>query len=143
MNLKIFFLTSTIVTNIYAGTIQNGTFVGKGLWKSNADQGTYEVTTNVNSNIIDSSYLHQGGKPKKWSFEMEQTKNGFFKVKAYGAEIGKGYCLDKVELCHYEIAVGQLVLEETLTIQGNKLYRFGSKDEGSGRIFWQEALDKN
>ncbi|MEK6705208.1 MAG: hypothetical protein AABZ06_05420 [Bdellovibrionota bacterium] len=142
MKLTTLVLTSLVAINVYAG-LPDGDFKGDGLWKSARDQGTYEVSTSINGNIIAGSYTLPNGTKKEWKFEMEQTTSGFFKVKAYGTEVGKGYCLEKAEVCHYEIAVGKLVLEETLTAFGDKLYRFGSKDEGFGRIMWQESLDKN
>lgn len=142
MKLMTLVLTSLVATNVYA-ELPDGDFKGDGLWKSAGDQGTYEVTTSINGNIVAGSYTLSNGTQKEWKFEMEQTTNGFFKVKAYGTEVGKGYCLEKAEVCHYEIAVGKLILEETLTSLGDKLYRFGSKNEGSERIMWQESLDKN
>jgi hypothetical protein len=142
MKLTAFVLTSLIATTLLAGELPHGEFKGHGLWKSATATGKYEITTKVGNNSIAASYSLPDGTTKDWNFDMEPTTNGFFKVKVFGTEVGKGYCLEKAEVCHYEITVGKLVLEETLTVLGDKLYRFGSKDEGAGRIMWQESLDK-
>lgn len=125
-----------------AGVLTEGSFKGRGLWQSEKVKGTYTVTTSIKSNKVSASYELADGSKKEWIFDIESSNSGFFKVKTFGAEIGSGYCLEKAEVCHYEIAVGKLKLEETLIKHENKLYRFGSKDEGSGRIVWQEAMDK-
>jgi hypothetical protein len=125
-----------------AAGITDGNYKGSGLWKSVKDKGSYSVTTAIKSNTVSASYELPDGSKKEWNFDMEPSINGFFKVKTFGAEIGSGYCLEKAEVCHYEIQVGKLKLEETLILQNDKLYRFGSKDEDSGRIVWQEAMDK-
>lgn len=135
-------LTSIILTNANAA-LPIGKFRGSGLWKSFKEQGSYEVTTNINGKTMTSSYQLPNGISREWKFEIEPTLNGFFKVKTYGAEVGQGYCLERVEVCHYEIKADELTMEETLTILDGKLYRFGSKEEGSVRIMWQESMDKN
>ena len=127
--------------NCLAAGLSDGSFKGNGLWQSEHDKGSYSVTTIIQSNKISSSYEMPDGSKKEWTFDMETSSNGFFKVKTYGAEIGSGYCLENAVVCHYDIQVGKLKLEETLTLQNDKLYRFGSKDDGSGRSFWQEAMD--
>ncbi len=131
-----------IANTCLAGGLTDGNYKGSGLWQSEKNKGSYAVTTSIKSNKVSASYELPDGSKKEWIFDIDPSTNGFFKVKTFGAEIGSGYCLEKAEVCHYEIAVGKLKLEETLTIQNDKLYRFGSKDEGSGRIVWQEAMDK-
>jgi hypothetical protein len=125
-----------------AAGLTDGNYKGSGLWKSEKDTGSYSVTTAIKSNKVSASYELPDGTQKEWIFDMDPSNNGFFKVKTFGAEIGSGYCLEKAEVCHYEIQVGKLKLEETLTLQNDKLYRFGSKDDGAGRTVWQEAMDK-
>lgn len=141
MKLMTLILTSLMGTSAYAG-LPDGNFKGNGLWKSANDQGTYEVMTSVNGNHIVTSYKLPNGTQKEWKFEMEPTSNGFFKVKTNGTEVGKGYCLENVAVCHYDMILGSLFLEETLTASGSKLYKLGSKDQGTGQIMWQEAMDK-
>jgi hypothetical protein len=140
--LAITLIAGLISAQAWAGTIPEGHFKGDGLWKSASKRGRYTVETTVSKNTINTDYTLPDGVKKQWNFEMAPTKNGLFKVTVFGAEIGQGYCLEKVELCHYEIKVSGFTLEETLTVQDGTLYRFGSKDDGSGRIVWQEALEK-
>jgi hypothetical protein len=125
----------------FASTLPDGKFSGDALYSSAKGQGTYSVNTTITGNTIATEYVLKDGSKKEWKFDMEPTSGGFFKVKAYDLEIGQGYCLQKASVCHYEIKVAKLSLEETITAMNGKLYKFGSKDEGKGRILWQEALD--
>lgn len=134
--------TTLITLQSLAGTIPAGTYSGEAIWKSASSQGSYKVDSKIQNNQFQSQYTLPDGSSKTWNFEMVETGNGFFKVTSNNKFIGQGYCLEKVTLCHYSIEEGNFSLEETLTIQDNKLYRFGSKGDESGRIVWQEVLVK-
>jgi hypothetical protein len=140
----------TVLTGAYvlaAGTgsgsaktaLPSGHFLGNGLWKSATDGGSYQAETLINGSTVTSKYTLSDGTKREFTFDMVDAQNGIFKVKIFGAEVGRGYCLDKAQVCHYELKAGNVDLEETITIMDGKLYRFGSKDQGSGRIVWQEA----
>lgn len=123
-----------------ASGIREGNFVGKGLWKSENATGAYKVSVVIQNDTVSSEYELSDGSKLSWNFKMNGTANGFFKVKSQGVEIGSGYCLDRAEVCHYEIKTSKLNLEETLTILDGNLYRFGSKYMGKVKTAWQEAL---
>lgn len=142
MNLKALVLTSLIAVTAQAG-LPEGQFRGQGLWKSGSDQGTYQVTNRITKNTVKAVYSSPKGPQHEWNFDMAATSNGFFNVKSQGKVVGQGYCLEKANVCHYQLTLDRVFLEETLTVMGGKLYRFGSKDVGSVRIMWQESLDKN
>lgn len=127
----------------WAGKLPEGSYAGKGLWASSADRGNYKVTTKISQDSVSADYILADGSKKEWIFKIVPTTGNFFKVTVYGLEVGEGYCLDKVDLCHYQVKIKQLSLEETLTSRDGKFYRFGSKDTGSGTIVWQEAYQKN
>ncbi len=134
-------LTLTILSNVaLAGSFPEGTFSGQGSWKSESQKGAYTVETKIVGNIVQTEYVLPDGTEREWTFEMVPTTNGLFKVKTAGVEVGEGYCIDHADVCHYEVQFGSFSLEETLTLENGKLYRLGSKDEGSGRVIWQEAL---
>ncbi len=129
-------------SSCFAGALSEGRYKGSGLWNSEKDSGYYSVVTEIEKDQVAASYELPDGSKKKWVFNLEPSVKGFFKVKTFGLEIGSGYCLDKTPVCHYEIEIGKFKLEETLALQNNKLYRFGSKEDETGRIFWQEDMDK-
>ena len=135
-------LASLISTQVLAGTLPDGAFKGKGIWKSETTQGSYTVSSVISGTAVDSKFTLSDGSQKEWKFDMDPTSAGFFHVKVSGLEVGHGYCLEKVQVCHYEVKIEKLVLEETVTAMEGKLYRFGSKDEGSGRIVWQESMSQ-
>ncbi|HWU43732.1 MAG TPA: hypothetical protein VN132_09850 [Bdellovibrio sp.] len=125
-----------------AYSLPNGSYHGNGLWNSLTAQGGYQTSAVIDNNRINGHYTLQDGSTLDWNFEMQATSSVFFDVLNHGEKLGTGYCLEKASLCHYEISVGSLKLEESLVQQGNKIYRYGSKDEGRGPIMWQESLDK-
>jgi hypothetical protein len=125
-----------------AHTIPDGTFRGEGLWKSPADRGGYEVITTVAGERISSVYKIRGGENIETAVELKNGENGFLRVISEGKEVGSGYCLEKVALCHYSLKTDKLSLEETLTIQDGKLYAFGSKTQSGVTVMWQEKLEK-
>lgn len=100
------------------------------------------VVVCIDKNSIKAHYTLPDGSTQDWSFEIRNVNSTFFDVVSQGVKLGSGYCLEKAPVCHYEMAMGQLKLEETLVQEGTKIYRFGSKDEGKGPIMWQESLDK-
>lgn len=136
-------LTGLISVSAIASTIPDGTYTGQALWKSRSQQGNYAVQVTVAENTFQTEYSLPDGTKKQWDFEMAPEANGFFKVKTHEVEVGSGYCLEKSPVCHYQVKIADLSLEETLTVQEGKLYRFGSKQDGTGQILWQESLDKS
>ncbi len=130
----------TTLTHAQAAPLPDGVFKGEGLWKSVTEQAGYMAETRINGNRIEAKYESRKG-GYEWNFEMRQTAKGFFDVVTEAHVIGDGYCLDHAKVCHYEIKVGKLSLEETLVYLDGNLYRYGSKQEGSeAKVFWQEAL---
>lgn len=128
----------------FAQVLADGSYEGSGLWKSSkaAIRGEYKTTTVISGRTIEAKYdMGEQGQPT-WKFDMQETSPGFFDVISKGKKVGAGYCLEKVALCHYEVSVRNMKLEETLTVQGVNLYRFGSKNEGRGTIAWQEKLNQ-
>jgi hypothetical protein len=119
-----------------------GSYKGNGLWNSSKAKGIYQTSTVIDKNVIKAHYTLPDGSSRDWNFEIQDTSSTFFDVMSQGTKLGTGYCLEKAPVCHYEIKAGQMKLEETLVQEGNKIYRYGSKDEGSGPIQWQESLDK-
>lgn len=120
--------------------LPDGSFKGEGHWKSQKTQGAYRAETQIRGDKIEAKYDSSQGK-FQWSFETRQKANGFFSVLAEGHIVGDGYCLDHAKVCHYEVKVGSLNLEETLVYLEGHLYRYGSKQaEGEAKVFWQEAL---
>jgi hypothetical protein len=125
-----------------ADRLPDGAYKGQGLWKSANQSGHYEVSTEIRGEKVISSYKRPNGTAYQWEMTMKPAKNGFFTVISRGAEVGKGYCLEHTTLCHYDLAAKGLELEETLTIQDGKLYKYGSKTENGTLVMWQEALYK-
>jgi hypothetical protein len=126
----------------WAELFPNGNYQGHGFFKTKTETGSYLIHTSIKDNLIKSNYSLPDGSKKEWNFQMSTQANGFFKVQTNGIEVGQGYCLEKAVVCHYEIKVNNLSLEETFTLLSGRLYRFGSKDDGTGQIMWQEAADK-
>jgi hypothetical protein len=144
MKIKILtILVALLSSQAWASAFPVGNYHGHGLWKSLSEKGNYTNTISINNNSVSTDYKLPDGSRRKWNFEMSPQQNGFFKVISEGTELGQGYCLEKAEVCHYEIKQGTFSLEETFTLLDGRLYRFGSKDYGKGRIMWQEAADKD
>lgn len=127
----------------FAEGLTNGSFEGTGLWKASSGRvkGEYKTTTVIKGNKVEASYNMGPAGQYGWKFEMKETAPGFFDVMSRGEKVGAGYCLEKVVVCHYDVSAPNLKLEETITIQGATLYRFGSKNQGRGTIAWQEKLN--
>lgn len=124
----------------YAHSLTEGTYSGNALWHSVQTNGTYKTVSTVKKNEIKTKYQLPDGSIKEWNFQINESTNEFFEILSQGVQLGNGYCLEKAPVCHYQFSVGQLKLEETIVQEGNKIYRFGSKDEGRGLISWQESL---
>lgn len=140
MKFGIVVLMGIMAAQANAATFPEGKYIGKALWKTETTQGAYNVKTTFVGETVSSNYTLEGGKQMEWKFEMQPTSNGFFNVVVNGTDVGSGYCLDKVLVCHYEANLGSLKLEETMTVEGGKLYKFGSKEIGTDRVVWQEEL---
>lgn len=126
-----------------ADTVPDGRFKGTGLWKSLKETGGYEVTAELQGNVMDSQYVMADGSIQKLKVEREALAQGFFNLKMSGQKVGQGYCLDGAIVCHYEIETPGVYVEETMTVQGDNLYRFGHKKiQGTEEVFWQENLRK-
>lgn len=121
-----------------ADSLPAGKYGGRGLWKTTEKTGTYEVVTIVAEKSIETTYSLPNGETKVWKFDMTQSANGFFVVEVGGEVVGQGYCIERSPSCHYEIQVGPMKLEETLTVQQGQMYRMGSKTEGGKQIAFQE-----
>lgn len=119
-----------------------GHYSGQGLSKTVKAKGVYTTTVNVTDKSVEASYQMTDGSNQTWNISLQDTAAGFFNVLSGGKKLGTGYCLEHAPVCHYEISMKHLKLEETLVQEGNKIYRFGSKDEGHGRIMWQESLNQ-
>jgi hypothetical protein len=132
----------TLTALSHAEGLPEGNFKGDGLWKGHETSGKYTVSSELKGQTLISTYRMPDGSTSNWSFEMKAKENGFFDVISGAKVVGGGYCLDHVVLCHYEVKMGKLQLEETLTIQNEKLYKFGSKTENGFHVMWQEALGK-
>lgn len=144
MKIKLLTLLVTLLSSqAWASAFPVGNYRGRGLWKSLSESGNYTDSITINNNSVKTDYTLPDGSKRQWNFEMSPQQNGFFKVMSRGIEIGQGYCLEKAEVCHYEITQDKFSLEETFTLLDGRLYRFGSKDYGKGRIMWQEAVDKD
>ena len=129
------FLTFIVLgANAYAAGIPEGRYAGRGQWKSPQKEGTYKVETVIGRDTIATSYSMPDGSKRTANFRLTALENGNFKIKSHGQLIGHGYCLDRAEVCHFEIKMSGLELEETLTSMNGKLYRFGSKNQGQGLI---------
>lgn len=126
----------------FAHSFTEGSYKGQALWNSLKGAGTYQTSTVIEKNSIKAQYTLPDGSSRNWDFEIQNTGSAFFDVISQGVKLGTGYCLEKAPVCHYEISVGQLKLEETLVQEGTKIYRYGSKNDGTGPIQWQESLNK-
>lgn len=124
----------------YAHSLREGAYFGNGLWHSDREAGVYRTNTIIEKTEIKTKYQLLDGTLKQWNFQIKDSSNGFFEISSQGVQLGNGYCLEKASVCHYQFSVGKIKLEETITHQSHKLYRFGSKDEGNGLVFWQESL---
>ena len=121
-----------------ASAIQDGAYKGSAQWKSSTQgAGTYEVTTTITGETLNSTYVFDG-QTKTWNFTAKVNANSTFDVISDGQKVGDGYCLDVQ--CHYSAFNGNL--EETLTFYGDNLYKLGSKSEDGAKIMWQEQLSK-
>ncbi len=130
--------------NVFAGIpegLPQGNFIGEGLWRDTTQQGGYRVETHLSGDRIETIYNIGANDEKKYTMIFAPSENGFFTVKVENEEIGKGYCLKQAQVCHYEIKVGELKLEETLTFLDGKLYRFGSKERSGHYVMWQEEQE--
>jgi hypothetical protein len=125
-----------------AEPLADGTYKGHGLWRSLDAQGSYEVQTTIQGNRVSSDYRLPDGSTRHVASEGTPGKNGFFTLNQEGKAVGQGYCLEKVQLCHVEVKLDEGSLEETLTNQNGKLYKFGSKTINGRTVMWQEALEK-
>ncbi len=141
MKATVFLLTTILISQLgQAHSLTEGSYSGNGLWHSVQSTGTYKTISVVKKNEIKTIYQLLDGSTKEWNFQIKESTNGFFEISSQEVQIGTGYCLEKVHVCHYQLSIGQLKLEETLVEQNNTLYKFGSKDEGQGPISWQESL---
>ncbi len=141
MKVSLFVIATLLSTQAWSGVLPDGNYTGKGLWNSPLKQGSYDTTTNIKGNVISAKYTLEDGAQKDWTFEISPTDGKFFKVRAKDHEVGQGYCLSHATVCHYQINVGSMVLEETITFMDGKLYRFGSKTDDDGKVMWQESLE--
>ncbi len=130
------------ISSISQAALPEGDFTGRGLWRSDKQEGRYEVRSQIQGHGVATTYTLSDGSTKAWNMEMKLKENGFFEVSSGGAVVGKGYCLRYVALCHYDVKTDALSLEETLTVQEGKLYKFGSKTENGITVMWQESLSK-
>ena len=126
----------------WAHGLTAGHYTGQGLSKSLKTKGVYATTVDVSDKSVKASYVLADGSTRTWDISFQETAAGFFNVLSEGKKLGSGYCLERAPVCHYEISMKHLKLEETLVQEGNKIYRFGSKDVGHGRIMWQESLNQ-
>ena len=125
-----------------ASLIPEGQYEGRGLGKTEAGQGSYQVKTSIVDNVLSSTYTLSNGDVKSVQITLVPTKNGFLTAQISGQNVGTGYCLDHATLCHFEINAGGVALEETMTVENSMLFVFGSKVQYGVKVFWQEALSK-
>lgn len=141
MKATVFLLTTILISQLgQAHRLTEGSYSGNGLWHSAQSTGTYKTISVVKKNEIKTIYQLLDGSTKEWNFQIKESTNGFFEISTQGVQLGMGYCLEKVPVCHYQVSIGKMKLEETLVQEKNTLYKFGSKDEGQGPISWQESL---
>ncbi|MBN8538026.1 MAG: hypothetical protein J0M15_13305 [Deltaproteobacteria bacterium] len=141
MKATVFLLTTILISQLgQAHSLTEGSYSGNGLWHSVQSTGTYKTISVVKKNEIKTIYQLLDGSTKEWNFQIKESTNGFFEISSQGVQLGMGYCLEKAPVCHYQVSIGQMKLEETLVQEKNTLYKFGSKDEGQGPISWQESL---
>jgi hypothetical protein len=135
------FFFTLVSAAAHAHAIPDGSYHGQGLWKSIPARGTYQVSTTVKGDQIASTYKFNG-EERAFTIELQDSQNGFLRAVYEGKEVGQGYCLENVTLCHFSVKTDKLALEETLTIQNGKLYAFGSKTVDGLTVMWQESLEK-
>jgi len=137
------FLTLVIASQLsFSHTLPEGTYQGKGVWKSISEGGNYTNTTVISKDQIKTHYKLPNGKYMDWDFTLSNENNSFFDLTIDGQKVGSGYCLEKITLCHYQFEVPGVKLEESLVQQENNIYRYGSKIINGKTIFWQERLEK-
>jgi hypothetical protein len=146
MKVSLFVIAALLSTTSWAGALPDGTYKGDGLWNSPLKQGSYKTETKISGEQLDtthieSTYLLEDGTTKTWAFEVVPSNGNFFKVEVDGKEVGQGYCLSRATVCHYEVSVGNMELEETISYEVGKLYRFGSKVENDRKVMWQEKMN--
>lgn len=132
------FITILFVAGIANANHLDGTYVGKGSYKTKDGQkGTYSVEVTIKGHKSTSKYAFTKDKGFTFSAEAKFDKNGFITVEA-GKAKGEGYCFEV--WCHYELP--SETLEETVVFKGKNLYRLGSKMENKVLIAWEEMLTK-
>ncbi len=137
------FLTLVLASQLsYSHTLPEGTYQGQGIWKSASEGGNYTNTTVISKDQIKTHYKLTDGSYLDWDFTLSNETNNFFDITIEGQKVGTGYCLEKISLCHYQIEVSGVKLEESLVQQENNMYRYGSKVINEKTIFWQERLEK-
>lgn len=133
----------TLFTNLsMAHEYTQGSFTGGGSWKTETARGSYQAVTKIEKTHITANYKFENNKEYDFSFELKEKTNGLFDVISSRVKIGTGYCLEKARVCHYDVEIEGLKLEESIVQVANKLYRFGSKIEGTRttKTVWAEAL---
>ena len=135
--------TLLVSASAFAATFPEGSFKGHGLWKSASGQsGSYTASTTVSVTALESQYELSNATQREFKADIEMKSPNFFVLKSVGVPIGSGYCLERAVVCHYQLNAGETALEETITLQDGKFYRFGSKGSGESKVMWQEALSK-
>lgn len=139
-------MKALIATFIFASSsamamtnMPDGTYQGEGRWSDNqGETGHYEVSVNIESDTVSSSYSFDSGQTGEYEFQTTGSAHSQFDVLVGGIRVGEGYCMSVQ--CHYSISLGNKVLEETLTFYEDNLYRIGSKRLDSVVITWEESM---
>jgi hypothetical protein len=115
-------------------SLPEGKFSGQGLWQDQAGgSGSYTAETSIDAGGACTHYQWQDG-ATEFCVAANLSSEGFFAL-----ENGWGYCLG--QQCHYELSLGDVQIEETLTFAGDILGKVGSKKMGNGlRLGWREEL---
>lgn len=139
------------VSSISFAMLPEGTFEGKGVWKTpDNSEGTWteeaiitkkEDAFNVASHIT-VYFKEEKIQEESSSTDFVPTQNGFFEMKHGGRNSGGGYCFGPT--CHFNFTDHDGTGEETIHMAAGMLHKMGSMDgsqEGvSFRVAWAGTL---
>lgn len=139
-----------LLFSLYAFTTN---YAGNGEWKScDGQSGTYSVQASIelgsDQNVSVSQTLHVNDQTLQIKVLLQKIDDTFYNVlnAATGEKVGKGYCwkLDEEgeKVCHSASHVNGNLVESTIKVTKDALYRIGSKTnlETKKKTIWKDKL---
>lgn len=136
-------------------------YSGSGVWhNSNGENGTHSASVSCEDQADGTKKVSKtytaNNQTKTYSFVLKPVDSQFFKIMSGDQVVGGGYCWDfsnqtnnegspsmNGKVCHSQIRVGTVEVEETVKFVDNAMMRIGSKYDSTNHsaITWKEKLD--